>query len=189
MSVVALALSHETPSRFGPAEALDLAILGVTGRAAVDFDTVVGSVQSLGDVGWCPCADAVLEALEGLLRRSHTVHLIAGRSSQDIVFGASAAGVTRLRNLLRIPLPTDNPQLMPPAVALKVAFLDYLSRSEQMVCIDAMIEALERHQARLPGGPVQLVGNAPHLTLACGRKRDRLAEEIAWLWSVRAALI
>lgn len=188
MPIVALATASASPTRFGPNEALDLAVLGVAGHGAIDAEDLLASVGSLGGPAWQPCGDSVLSSLERLVRHGYIVAQSGHRSSHPLIFRITAAGLDHLRKLLRTPPAGDFDQLGQAGMVLKIAFFDFLPRTEQCVRLDCMIEALQRKQAELLAQSRRTFGTAPHLRLAYRRQHERLADDVAWLWSIRAGL-
>lgn len=187
MPVVALASMTASPARFGPGEALDLAVLGTAGQGAIDADDLVAAVAALGGPLWRPCGGSVLRSLEGLMRKGY-VGAESGRTVHPLIVRTTEAGLAHLRKLLRAPPVSDCDPMAHTALVLKIAFLDFLPRPEQCVCLDRLIQDLERSLLALQAEDRRSAGSARHLRLAYRRPQERIAEDLAWLWSIRSGL-
>lgn len=119
--------------------ATQLAILGVVCRAPALGTEIVALVKHIVGRAWQPTSDVIAVNLDELRSRELIRTVGSGRGWDTTRYGITGTGEALLHELLLRPLQGTAGQLDPNAVALKVCFLDLLSRAEQVGQLDGIL--------------------------------------------------
>lgn len=166
--------------------ATQLAILGVVCRAPALGMEIVSLVKHIVGRAWQPTSDVIAMNLDELLNRGLIEKEGAGRGWDTTRYAITDSGQTLLHELLLRPMQGASGQLDPNTVALKVCFLDLLSRQEQETQLDGVIASYGTEIAHLREAIRRCACDWPYVPGWMELELRRLEAERDWFADIRA---
>ena len=166
--------------------ATQLAILGVVCRAPALGMEIVSLVKHIVGRAWQPTSDVIAMNLDELLNRGLIEMEGAGRGWDTTRYAITDTGQTLLHELLLRPMQGTSGQLDPNTVALKVCFLDLLSRQEQETQLDGVIASYGTEIAHLREAIRRCACDWPYVPGWMELELRRLEAERDWFADIRA---
>jgi hypothetical protein len=193
---------HEPPpAPLDTGDVLDLALLGLAAeprQQRLTVERAAGLLRRLGGPLLSPTLDVVTGRARRLLEAGHVEAVRDSTAppsgSTREVWPAAAqlrlrltpAGAQRLRDLLLAPEPEGAPQA-DLAFALKLSLMDRLDKAGRARLLDQAIAIKERDRAAADHAAGHCGASSPYTRLWLERQAARLADDIMWLRSLRAA--
>lgn len=169
----------------GPAEILQLAVLGGAARGAVQIDDLIATTQSLGGGFWQPTSDVIVTCLESLEARA--LLAIENPPASASVVRLSVSGFDYLAVLMRRDMRDVPEPLFHCLLGIKIALIELLSHSDRQRQIEALISRLEGVVKGIRKTKNSRLKQYDHLTTVIDFEETRLRCEIGWLHSLRDA--
>ena len=172
-------------SALTPAQAVELALLGITMAQPLAFDRVVGLLQRIASPLLQPTTEVIETRLHELARRG--LLALAGGEPGRAIARRTAAGMRYARQLLRTPAPPPGAAHHDLVFMLKACLLELLADSDRATVIAELRQDLYLALGVAEQAARHCRSNSPFARHWLDRQVTRLRDDLTWLDALAAA--